>query len=74
MTTPEQADLAANLVRLADKLDALAEAARRHAEGLILEWTSPDNARALAAALEVTANHVLAHSGKADIVIVDQLI
>ncbi|SDI96936.1 hypothetical protein SAMN05192558_104261 [Actinokineospora alba] len=60
MTSPEEADLAANLVCLAVKLDTLAVAARQYARGLILEWTTPENAQALAAALETAAQHVRA--------------
>lgn len=60
-TTPEQVDLAANLVALARKIDAIAARLRHHASGLVVGWASPDQADALAEVLEETARQVRLH-------------
>ncbi|PPK70306.1 hypothetical protein V5P93_000815 [Actinokineospora auranticolor] len=56
--TPEQVDTARALVLLAAKLDALPARLRDYASGLIIGWASPEQADALAAALEETARQV----------------
>lgn len=60
MIAPELTDFAANLVALANKLDALSARMRQHAQGVILEWTTAENADRLADVLENTAEHVRA--------------
>jgi hypothetical protein len=58
MTTPEQVDLAANLVALARKIEAIPTRLRHHASGLILDWATADQSDALADVLEETARQV----------------
>ncbi|MGH3862524.1 hypothetical protein [Actinokineospora sp.] len=60
-TTPDQVDLAANLVVLARKIDAIPARLRHHASGLIVGWASADQADALADVLEETARQVRLH-------------
>ncbi|HVK22019.1 MAG TPA: hypothetical protein VM677_11720 [Actinokineospora sp.] len=60
MNTSEETDLAANLVALADKLVVLAARCRQHAQGVILEWATTENADRLVDVLGTTAVHVRA--------------
>ncbi|MBC6450309.1 hypothetical protein [Actinokineospora xionganensis] len=61
ITTPEQADLAANLVAPARKMDPIPARLRHHASGLVVGWASADQADALAEVLEETARQVRLH-------------
>lgn len=60
-TTPEQVDLAANLVALAAKLDRIPAKLRHYAGGLIVGWASPEQADTLAEVMEETARQVRIH-------------
>lgn len=60
-TTPEQVDLAANLVALARKIEAVPARLRHHASGLVVGWASPEQADALADVLDETARQVRLH-------------
>ncbi|GLZ39851.1 hypothetical protein [Actinokineospora sp. NBRC 105648] len=56
--TPEQVDTARALVLLAAKFEFLPKRLRDYASGLIIGWASPEQADALADALEETARQV----------------
>ncbi|GAA3060908.1 MULTISPECIES: hypothetical protein [Actinokineospora] len=56
--TPEQVDTARAIVLLAAKLDTLPTRLRDYASGLIIGWASPEQADALADALEETARQI----------------
>ena len=58
MTTPEEADLAQNLIALAGKLDALSANVRLYSLGLIAEWATAETTDQLIAVLEATIDHV----------------
>ncbi|MGH9656909.1 MAG: hypothetical protein ACRD96_00100 [Bryobacteraceae bacterium] len=56
--TPDQVDLAKNLVALSAFLDTVPGKLRHYAAGLITGWSTPESADALAAVLEETARQV----------------
>lgn len=60
-TTPEQVDLAKNLVALAEKIEPLPGKLRTHATGLLVEWASPEQADLLAEVLEEIARQIRLH-------------
>lgn len=57
-TDLDRIDLAANMSRLAAKLDKIAANMRNHASGLVIGWATPENADALADVLDETARQV----------------
>lgn len=54
----DRVDLAANLSRLAAKLDKIAANMRNHASGPVIGWATPENADALADVLDETARQI----------------